>query len=121
MLGISHLLESPTGKQEKQNTLRRKGKYGVKWVARRLAQSFLREVWLGCEGRGQQEANRQTVLLHPDGSEDARGSSLSVLTTFYFEKRFSFFFYLEYTIVLISYFETFTGLLFLSWSWNMNS
>ncbi|TWW80095.1 hypothetical protein D4764_10G0011250 [Takifugu flavidus] len=36
---------------------------------------------LGCEGKGQQEANQRTVLLHPDVAEDGRGSSLDVLKT----------------------------------------
>lgn len=32
-----------------------------------------------CEDKGQQKANQQTVLLHPDVAEDGRGSSLDVL------------------------------------------
>lgn len=98
MLGISHLLQDPNataGKKEHfAQEVRSRGQ-----IWRQMScptpcpQLFAGSVafWrLGCEGRGQQEANRQTVLLHPHVSEDGRGSSLDVLTTFYFETHFFF-------------------------------
>lgn len=61
------------------------GQYGIKWVAHCLHPQFstgsVASSSLGCEGKGQREANQQTALLHPDVAEDDRGSSLDVLKT----------------------------------------